>query len=77
MTTAIPTKEIVYSREDRDYKMLLDGECIGFARTYHQAEVTLDQVMYELLAHSDPGGPEPPGDDIPGPGDPLPPAVRS
>ena len=42
-------KEIKYDRETRDYAMYLDGELIGFARTYHEAEVTLDQLVFELM----------------------------
>ena len=42
-------KEIVFDRETRDYAMYLDGELVGFARTYHEAEKTLDQLMFELL----------------------------
>jgi hypothetical protein len=42
-------KEIVYDRASRDYAMYLDGELIGFARTYHEAEVTLDQLVFECL----------------------------
>lgn len=42
-------KEIIYDRETRDYAMYLDGELVGFARTYHEAEVTLDQRVFELL----------------------------
>jgi hypothetical protein len=30
--------------------MYLDGELAGFARTYHEAEITLDQLVYELLS---------------------------
>lgn len=45
-------KEIVYSRETRDFAMYLDGELVGFARTYHEAEITLDQLVYELLSTS-------------------------
>jgi hypothetical protein len=44
-------KEIVYDRETRDYAMYLDGELVGFARTYHEAEVTLDQLVFELASH--------------------------
>jgi hypothetical protein len=29
--------------------MYLDGELVGFARTYHEAEVTLDQLIFELM----------------------------
>lgn len=43
-------KEIVYERETRDYAMYLDGELVGFARTYHEAEVTLDQLVFELMS---------------------------
>lgn len=42
-------KEIVFDRETHDYAMYFDGELVGFARTYHEAEVTLDQLMFELL----------------------------
>jgi hypothetical protein len=43
-------KEIVYDRETRDYAMYLDSELVGFARSYHEAEVTLDQLVFELLS---------------------------
>jgi len=43
-------KEIVYDRETRDYGMYLDGELVGFARTYHEAEVTLDQLVFDLIS---------------------------
>jgi hypothetical protein len=42
-------KQIVYDPETRDYKMILDGELVGFARNYHEAEVTLDQLVFELM----------------------------
>jgi hypothetical protein len=42
-------KSIQYDRDTRDYAMYLDGELVGFARTYHEAEVTLDQLIFELL----------------------------
>ena len=42
-------KEIVYDRESRDYAMYLDNELVGFARTYQEAEATLDQLVFELL----------------------------
>lgn len=45
-------KEIKYDRETRDYAMYLDGELIGFARTYQEAETTLDALVYELLNHN-------------------------
>lgn len=43
-------KEIVYDPETHDYAMYLDGELVGFARTYHEAEVTLDQLVFELMS---------------------------
>lgn len=43
-------KEIVYNRDSRDYAMYLDGELVGFARTYYEAEVTLDQLVFALLS---------------------------
>lgn len=42
-------KEIVYDHENRDYAMYLDGELVGYARTYHEAEITLDQLVFELM----------------------------
>ena len=49
MTTTTYHREIVYDRETRDYAMYLDGELVGFDRTYSQAEVTLDQLVFELM----------------------------
>ena len=43
-------KEISYDRDTRDYAMHLNGALIGFARTSHEAEVTLDRLIYELLS---------------------------
>lgn len=43
-------KSIQYDRETRDYAMRLDGELVGFARTYHEAEITLDQLVFELMS---------------------------
>ena len=43
-------KDISYDRETRDYAMYLDGELVGFGRTYHEAEVTLDQLVFELMS---------------------------
>ncbi len=47
--TPTARKEIVYDRETRDYAMYLDGELVGFARTYHEGEVTLDHLVFELI----------------------------
>lgn len=43
-------KEIVYDRDTRDYACYLDGELFGFQRTYHEAEICLDQLVFELLS---------------------------
>ncbi len=43
-------KEIVYDRESRDHAMYLDGELVGIRRTYHEAEVTLDSIVFDLMA---------------------------
>lgn len=45
---AMYRKEINYDRETHDFAMYLDGELVGFARTYQEAEVTLDELVYEL-----------------------------
>ena len=41
-------KQIVHDRARRDYAMYLNGELVGFARTYREAEVTLDQLIFRL-----------------------------
>ncbi len=43
-------KTIVYDPQTRDFAMYLDEELVGFARTYQEAEVTLDQLVFELLS---------------------------
>lgn len=43
-------KAIIYDPETRDFAMYLDGELVGFARTYQEAEVTLDQLVFELMS---------------------------
>lgn len=48
--TELYRKEIAYDREVHDYAMYLDGELVGFAHTYHEAEITLDQLVFELLS---------------------------
>ncbi len=42
-------KSIQYSPETCDYACYLDGELVGFGRSYHEAEVMLDQLVFELL----------------------------
>ncbi len=52
MTTEIYRREIVWDREMRDYAMYLNQELVGFGRTYHECEVTLDQLVCELMTHN-------------------------
>ncbi len=42
-------KEIVYDYETHDYVLYLNGELVGFVHTYHEGEVTLDQLIFELM----------------------------
>lgn len=42
-------KLIIYDPETRDFAMYLDDELVGFARTYQEAEVTLDELIGELI----------------------------
>jgi len=42
-------KQIKFDRETHDFAMYLDGELVGYARTYLEAEVTLDLLVFELL----------------------------
>jgi hypothetical protein len=42
-------REIIYDCKTRNFAMYLDGELIGFARTYREAEITLDQLTQELV----------------------------
>lgn len=43
-------KSIVYDPQTLDFAMYLDKELVGFARTYGDAENTLDQFIAELLS---------------------------
>jgi hypothetical protein len=43
-------KTIKYNRDNRDYDAYLGGDYKGSFSTYHQAEVALDQIAYDLLA---------------------------
>ncbi len=48
--TGMYRKEIIYDPDSHDFAMYLDGELVGFARTYQEAEVTLDQLVFELMS---------------------------
>jgi hypothetical protein len=43
-------KEITYDRATRDYAGSIDGEIVGYFRSYHEAEIALDQLVFELLS---------------------------
>jgi hypothetical protein len=42
-------KLIMYDRTTKDYAIYLDGELVGYARSYLEAEAVLDQLYMELL----------------------------
>ncbi|GAB4195908.1 MAG: hypothetical protein OHK0022_12940 [Roseiflexaceae bacterium] len=50
-TTPALARSITYDRTARDFLMRLGGEPIGYARTYHQAEITLEALATEVLHH--------------------------
>lgn len=41
-------KEIVYCPQSRDFALYLEGELVGFARTYADGEATLDSLISEI-----------------------------
>jgi hypothetical protein len=43
------TKEIIYSVDTKDFACYLNSELVGFARTYQEAEIMLDELVFELL----------------------------
>lgn len=51
-------KEIRYDRTTKDFAMYLDGELIGYARTYLDGEITLNQIVYDLLSNAAPVEPD-------------------
>jgi len=44
------SKLIAYDRKTGDFGMYLNGELVGYAATYLQAESTLNTLVYELLS---------------------------
>jgi hypothetical protein len=48
-TTDRLAKAISYEPATRDFAMFLGGDLVGYARTYSDAETTLDELIYELL----------------------------
>jgi hypothetical protein len=43
-------KLITYDRRSGDFAMYLNGELVGYAATYLQAESNLNTLVYELLS---------------------------
>lgn len=43
------TKSIKYDRTTKDYLATLDGELVGYFRSYHDAEIALDELVFQLL----------------------------
>jgi hypothetical protein len=46
------TREIVWSPKDRDYALRLNGELVGFARSYAEGERVLDELISEQVRHA-------------------------
>jgi hypothetical protein len=42
-------KLILYDRTTKDFAIYIDGELIGYARSYLEAEAVLDQLHMEIL----------------------------
>lgn len=42
-------RNIMYNRTTQDFAMYLDGELVGYAHSYLEAEAVLDQLLLELL----------------------------
>ncbi|NJP05955.1 MAG: hypothetical protein HC837_10200 [Chloroflexaceae bacterium] len=42
-------REIVYDPETHDFAMFLEEDLVGFARTYQEAEITLNELVLEIL----------------------------
>lgn len=44
-------KEIKWDRETKDFAMYLDGTLVGYARSYLEGEITLNNLVHETLKH--------------------------
>ncbi len=42
-------KWVMYDRQTQDFAIYVDGELVGYARSYLEAEAVLDQLHMELL----------------------------
>jgi hypothetical protein len=43
------TKRIEFDRETKDFAGYVNGELVGFFRTYQEAEEALDALVYDAL----------------------------
>ena len=50
-TPILAQRDIVHEPETGTYAMYLDGELVGFARTHGEAEITLDELVYQQLLY--------------------------
>lgn len=41
-------KEIIYDRETRSFALYLDGQLVGYANNYHEADSMLDQLIFQI-----------------------------
>lgn len=46
--TTTHCKEIKFDRETLDFALFLDGQLVGYARSYQEGETRLDALVYEL-----------------------------
>ena len=49
MTTAAFAKAIDFDRETRDFRLSLDGEFVGYAKSFYEGEETLDALAFNRL----------------------------
>lgn len=65
MTTPTTSRKVIrYDRESKDYRLSLDGELVGYARSYAEGEAALDQLVYEQLTHQQGGTSEAESDEL-------------
>jgi hypothetical protein len=50
--TAMYTKTITWDRTTKDFRMELNGEYVGHARTRIEAEVELDRLALDLISRA-------------------------
>jgi hypothetical protein len=48
-TTTTPAREIRFERATMDFSLWLDGQIVGYARSYYEGEAALDAIVYSRL----------------------------